>query len=47
VKRNLTDIVFDALEEDAQKQLLHQPQEVQYVILGDTSIVQFLHVSES
>ena len=46
-KRKLTDIVFDALEEEAQKQLLQQPQEVQYVMLGDSSTVQFVHVSES
>ena len=47
VKRKLTDIMFDAVEEDAQRQQQQQqPQEVQYVMFGDTSTLQFLHVSE-
>jgi len=47
VKRKLTDIMFDAVEEDAQRQQQQQqPQEVQYVMVGDTSTLQFLHVSE-
>jgi len=38
--------MFDAVEEDAQKQQQQQPQEFQYVMLGDSSTLQVLHIPQ-
>jgi len=46
VKRKLTEVIFDAVEEDAQKQK-QQQQHVQYMLLGDGSLHPLVHIPES